>query len=255
MVCNHGTGCNDGASREPPEDDSVLGEVDRRGFLKRASGAGAGFGLLKSQLDQATKKGDVLFGTIGIRYRIEDDVEPEFVDDCAPPKWREIDGELVFYSQYLNDAERNRLAGGQNLVAGTHVRDLPAGRVSLAQGSYLPTGLGKQLQGRRGVLYDDYSLPTPQVVTAGKDISVEFDGVRQRVAPGEERVVELDTATVGIRQYEKQVTDDGTTAGEENDQNVTYESKVVETTLAPEVQIRNYGEMPFYTVDDQMEVN
>lgn len=254
MVCNYcQEGCNDGANHGTPKEESVLGGVDRRSFLKRASGAGAGFGFLKNQVDQATPNGRIRFGTVGIRYRIEDDVDAEFIDDCAHPKWEIIDGELVFYSYYLSNAERARLAGGRTIVSAKDIHHLPAGAVSLAKSFYLPTNLGKGLQPRERVLYDGaHSLPTPRITTVGGDIEVEFDGTRQRVTPGEDGVLELDATAVGLRQQEKRVTRGEAAEGEAN---VVYESNVVETTLTPEVQIRNHGEMAFYTVDDKLEVN
>lgn len=257
MVCNQeGTNRTDGAGSGSVDGESILDGVDRRGFLKHASSAGAGVSLLEKRIDQATEKGRIRFGNAGIRYRIEDDVEPEFVDDCAPSKWELLDEELVFYTHYLNGDERAQLAAGRTVVAGKNVHDLPAGQVSLAQPIHLPTTLGKGLQPRRGVLFDSsYSLPTPRIVTAGKDIKVQFDRAVERVSPGEEGVVELDATTVDLRQYEKRPAGDGTTRGEENEADVVYESTVVETTVTPEVRVRNYGEMPFYTVNDRLEVN
>lgn len=245
----------DDKSHGPMEDQTAPDGVDRRGFLKQASSAGAGFALLENRLDKASPNGKIQFSNVGLRYRIEDDTEPEYVHDCAPSRWDMLDGELVFYTHYLSSAEASRLAAGQAIVSAKTVHDLPVNQVTVAKEAHLPTTLGDGLKAQQGVLFDSsYSLPTPRIVTAGMDISVEAGQASQRITQGEEAVVELDTTTVGLRKFEAQPTADGTT-GEENDQGVTYEQKVVETTVTPELIVRNHGETAFYTVNDRLEVN
>lgn len=256
MVSDHiKTGCDADTSHGSSDDQTTPDGVNRRGFLKRASGAGAGFALLKKRMDKASAKGKIQFSNVGLRYRIEDDVEPEYVHDCAPSRWEMVDGELVFYSHYLSSTEESRLAAGRDIVSGKGVHDLPASQVTLAKKAHLPTTLGEGLQAQQGVLFDSsYSFPAPRVVTAGTDVKVEVGQTSQRVTPGDEAVVELDATTVGLRQFDSQPTADATT-GEESDRGATYEEQVVETTVTPELRVRNHGETPFYTVNDRLEVN
>lgn len=256
MVSNHTeTDRGSGAGHESAKDQAAPDGMDRRGFLKRASSSGVGFTLLKERVNKASAKGTIQFSNVGLRYRIEDDVEPEYVHDCAPSRWELLDGELVFYSHYLNGAEESRLAAGRNLVSAKAVHELPVGQVTLAKKAHLPTVLNDDLQAQQGVLFDSsYSFPEPRIVTAGADVRVKVGGTDRQVAPSEEATVELDATTVELRQFESQPAANATT-GEESDQGATYEQKTVETTVTPELRVQNYGETPFYTVNDRLEVN
>ena len=248
------SGQRERANHDQPNDESKDG-VDRRKFLKRASGAGAGMGLLQARLDRATADGTVQFGTVGVRHRIEDDVDPEYVEDCAPPRWQLFDGDLVFFTFYLDDEELGRLADGGSVVLGRNLHSLPAADVPLGQTFHLPTGLGPDLQPRRGVLYDgSYSVPTPRIDAAGSAIEVAVDGASERVAPGQESALELVPRTVGLRQYERRRTGE-TKADGEAEEGVVYEQTTVEATVVPEVRARNYGELSYYSVSDRVEVN
>lgn len=248
--------------RSTSDADADRDGVSRRTVLRRASAAGAGATIVAGEglaLDDSSSVGTLQFADVGVEYTIEGDVRPPRADDCVHPQYDVVDGEeVVFYTEAMKEPWLDRVRGANDVVAGLRPNAVPANEVPLMENGFLPTTLGEGLHPRRGVIVKEtHSPPAPRVVRAGDKLVVRTRGPAVKVAPGEERTVELETREVAARRYERQPTE-GTSEkvpGKTIENGAKYVATTEPLDATPTLTVRNHGEVTVHEAVDRAEAS
>ena len=251
------------ATKESSSERKGKGNVDRsdvvdglnRRHLLKSAGVGAGLSTLGQQVAGSSPDDTVRFSTVGLVYRIEDDVEIETVTDCSARSWMQRRDEVFLFQNNLSEAERSRVRERENVVATDRFHSPPVRELRLANKPYLPTNLGSDLRPSKGVtVQGDHSQPTARVVTAGRDIKIITSGNVRRLSPESEMSVELEPRSVTVKRRKVVPLGRETTGPQEGQEAMRVEYESEEVIATPIIAVQNRGELPYQIVENPSEV-